>query len=183
MRNLLAIAFIAFPMALLLWLEHLPANAFVGLFGLLAGARLCLAERLGIRLRTLGCLGIAAFCALAWYQEELGLLKIYPVLMSLGGASYGIYTLINPPSAIERLARATGMTVDATGARYTRGVTWMWVAFFVLNAAVAGYTALATSTSTWALYNGLVSYLIIAVLFAGEYVFRGYYRRQHGQQS
>lgn len=181
MRKLLAIAFIAFPLALLLWLDHLPANAFIALFGLLAGARLWLAQ-LTTTVRVLACLGVAVFCALAWQQEALAVLKIYPMLMSLGGASYGIYTLFNPPSAIERLARATGMTVDAAGARYTRGVTWMWVTFFLLNAGVAGYTAIATDTRTWALYNGLFSYLIVAILFAGEYLYRGYYRRQHGQQ-
>ena len=144
MRNLLALAFIAFPLAVLLWLDHLPANAFIALFGLLACVRLLLADPLQVTVRVLGCLGIMVFCALAWHQEQLGVLKIYPVLMSLGGAGYGIYTLLNPPSAIERLARATGMVVDAAGERYTRGVTWLWVTFFLLNAVVAAYTAVAT---------------------------------------
>ena len=183
MRKLLAIAFIAFPLTVFFLLDHLPARAFVALFGALAAVRLLLADRLSAAVRWLGCLSLLVFCTLAWWQQALDLLKIYPVAMSLGGAGYGIYTLLYPPSAIERLARATGMTVDTAGERYTRGVTWMWVGFFVVNAGIAGYTTLAATTATWALYNGFFSYLIIALLFAAEYLFRGYSRRQQSQQS
>lgn len=178
MRSLLAMAFIAFPLTVLILLDHVPASTFIALFGVLAGARLLLADALSVSLRVVGCIALGMFCAVAWQQQTFGLIKLYPVLMSLAGAGYGLFTLLHPPSAIERLARATGMSVDAAGQRYTRGVTWMWVGFFVLNAGAAAYTAMATTTSTWALYNGFFSYLIIAALFAAEYLFRGYYRRQ-----
>ncbi len=40
--------------------------------------------------------------------------------------------------------------------------------FFVLNGAAAFYTARYTPIETWALYNGLIAYVLIAVLFAIE---------------
>lgn len=183
MRSLLAMAFIAFPLTVYFLLEHWPARAFVVLFGVLACARLLLTQTVTVPVRLLGSLAIGLFCLIAWHQQALGVVKLYPVLMSLGGAGYGLYTLFYPPSAIERLARAMGMPVDSAGERYTRGVTRLWVGFFILNAGVACYTALATSTAAWSLYNGLISYLIIGVLLGAEYLYRGYYRRQQSEST
>jgi uncharacterized membrane protein len=48
----------------------------------------------------------------------------------------------------------------------------VWCGFFILNGCMAAWTAFAASRETWALYNGLISYLLMGVLFAGEWVFR-----------
>jgi uncharacterized membrane protein len=37
---------------------------------------------------------------------------------------------------------------------------------------MALYTALFTSMATWTLYNGLIAYLLMGLLFAGEYLVR-----------
>jgi uncharacterized membrane protein len=41
---------------------------------------------------------------------------------------------------------------------------------------VAAYTALFSTLAVWAWYNGLISYLLIATLLAGERIFRSFYR-------
>jgi uncharacterized membrane protein len=51
-------------------------------------------------------------------------------------------------------------------------VTGVWACFFVLNGAAAFYTARFTTLETWALYNGLIAYVLIGTLFAIEFAIR-----------
>ena len=53
-----------------------------------------------------------------------------------------------------------------------RNVTWAWCGFFILNGAIASWTALYASLATWTLYNGAISYGLIAVMFTGEWLVR-----------
>ncbi|MGO2055828.1 MAG: hypothetical protein ACTH2G_08900 [Halomonadaceae bacterium] len=73
---------------------------------------------------------------------------------------------------IERLARLREPELPAAGIRYTRNVTWAWCGFFILNGAIASWTALYASLATWTLYNGAISYGLIAVMFTGEWLIR-----------
>ena len=50
--------------------------------------------------------------------------------------------------------------------------------FFALNGAVALITALWASAATWSLYNGVIAYLLMGVLFAGEYGARRNFKRR-----
>jgi uncharacterized membrane protein len=56
--------------------------------------------------------------------------------------------------------------------RYTFRITQIWCAFFLINGTLAAYTALFTSRAAWALYNGLIAYLLMGALFAGEWLYR-----------
>ncbi len=117
------------------------------------------------------------FCALALADTQLRLLKLYPVMLSLLGTLYCGYTLAVPPSAIERFALRAGIEPPAQARHYLRGVTQLWLGFFVCNGSIAAYTALFSSTATWAVYNGLISYLVVGVLLLGEWLFRQRYQR------
>ena len=55
---------------------------------------------------------------------------------------------------------------------YTRRVTQVWCGFFVFNGAVSLGTALWGSPAAWALYNGLLAYVLMGVLFGGEWLLR-----------
>jgi uncharacterized membrane protein len=57
-------------------------------------------------------------------------------------------------------------------------VTQVWCVFFALNGGVALVTALWTSAATWSLYNGFVAYLLMGLLFAGEYAIRCNFKRR-----
>ncbi len=56
--------------------------------------------------------------------------------------------------------------------RYTRQVTGVWCGFFVVNAAIAVWTAVSASREIWALYNGFIAYIAMGTLFAGEWLLR-----------
>ena len=99
-------------------------------------------------------------------------LKLYPVLVNavllvVFGAS-----LRHPPSMVERLARLREPNLDAHGVAYTRKVTQVWCVFFLANGSIALTTALWASDKTWALYNGLIAYLLIGLLGGVEWLVR-----------
>lgn len=100
------------------------------------------------------------------------LLRLYPASISASMLILFGVTLLRPPSMVERFARLQEHELSPAGVRYTRRVTEVWCLFFVLNGLVAGYTAAFASREAWALYNGLIAYLLMGTLFAGERIVR-----------
>jgi uncharacterized membrane protein len=82
------------------------------------------------------------------------------------------YSVLRPPTVVERIARIKEGPLTPEGVRYTRRVTIAWVGFFLLNGGIALYTALLTSLNTWALYNGFIAYILIGAMFGGEWLLR-----------
>ncbi|MDY0745029.1 hypothetical protein SNE35_10945 [Paucibacter sp. R3-3] len=119
---------------------------------------------------------LAAVSALA--NEALPL-KLYPVLVNTVLLTVFGASLRHPPSMIERLARLREPALDAHGVAYTRRVTQVWCAFFIANGAIALGTALWASDKTWALYNGLIAYVLIGALMGGEWLVRRRVRARH----
>jgi uncharacterized membrane protein len=100
------------------------------------------------------------------------LLRLYPASISASMLLLFGATLLRPPTMVERFARLRAPDLSEAGVRYTRRVTEAWCLFFVLNGALAVYTALFTSREIWALYNGIIAYVLMGTLFAGERVVR-----------
>jgi uncharacterized membrane protein len=122
--------------------------------------------------------GTLVLFILAVWSNVLLPLKLYPVLVN--GALLGVfaYSLIFPPSMIERFARIHEPNLPSRATGYTRRVTQVWCIFFAANGAIALMTALWASPATWTLYNGLIAYVMMGLLFAGEYVVRWHFKRQ-----
>ena len=115
-----------------------------------------------------------------WFNALLPL-KFYPVFVNMALLSIFVSSLLAPPTIIERWARLREGALPAPAIDYTRRVTQVWCCFFALNGAVALFTALWSSAAVWTLYNGLIAYLLMGLLFAGEYCARWRFkRRYHG---
>jgi uncharacterized membrane protein len=108
-------------------------------------------------------------------------LRFYPVAVNAAMLLLFGVTLLRPPSMIERLARLREPQLPPGAVRYTRVVTEVWCGFFLLNGGGALYTALFADLAAWTLYNGMISYLLVALLFAGEILVRR--RVQRGSQA
>ncbi len=106
-------------------------------------------------------------------------LKLYPVLVNLVLLLVFATSLMRGPSVVERIARLQEPELDAHGQAYARRVTEVWCGFFVLNGSIALATALWASAETWALYNGLIAYLLIGALMGGEWLLRRALRARH----
>jgi uncharacterized membrane protein len=112
-----------------------------------------------------------ACAAIALTGSEL-LLGLYPTLVNAGLlAAFGA-TLNGGPTMIEKFARLYDPELSARQVRHTRRMTQVWCAFFVANGAFSAYLALCGSRAAWALYNGVLAYLIIGALIVGEIAWR-----------
>ena len=120
-----------------------------------------------------GGLLLAAFAA---FGSSVLPLKFYPVLVNTVLLAVFSISLRHPPSVIERLARLHDPDLPEAGVRYTRRVTQVWCGFFIVNGSIALATAIWASNTVWALYNGLIAYLLMGVLFAGEWLLRRRFR-------
>lgn len=117
-------------------------------------------------------LGSAVLVVAAFVANSALPLKLYPVLVNAGMLTVFATSLRFPPCVVERMARLSNPNLDQDGVAYARKVTWIWCGFFVFNGAVALTTALYANDATWALYNGLIAYVLMALLFAGEWLLR-----------
>ena len=101
--------------------------------------------------------------------------RLYPVLMVAVALVVFAISLWRTP-LVEVFARRMGETLDARGVAYCRRVTVVWTAFLSIHLVVTFLTVFA-SHETWALYNGVLAYLMMGALFVGEWLFRRRYRR------
>lgn len=99
-------------------------------------------------------------------------LKLYPVLVNAAMLVVFGASLRRPPTVIERLARLRHPDLPDAARPYLVKVTRAWCLFFVGNGGIALWTALAASDATWALYNGLVAYVLMGAMFLGERLLR-----------
>ena len=119
---------------------------------------------------------IAAICA----NGSLPL-KLYPVVVNGSLLAMFAYSLVAPPTVVERWARLREPDLPPQAIAYTRRVTQVWCGFFLINGCTALLTALYASLALWWFYNGFVAYLLIGLLFAGEYCVRRRFKgRVHG---
>ena len=101
--------------------------------------------------------------------------RLYPVLMVAVALGVFAFSLLRTP-LVEVFARRMGETLDARGVAYCRRVTVVWTVFLSAHLVVTFLTVFA-SHETWALYNGVLAYLMMGALFAGEWLFRRRFRR------
>lgn len=122
---------------------------------------------------------MGVFCfAIILLDSEL-LLKCYPLIMSAGMGLLFLISLSGEQSLIERFARAGGKQPPREAKGYLRMLTLAWGMLLLLNAAVAAWTVWYSSLAVWTLYNGLLSYLVIAVFVIVELIYRRHYKKKH----
>ena len=178
---LVSLLVIIYPISVYFGLSYLqPKVMGLGLVGLMLvrffaqGKQLLKISSQLLPILIVGCLvGISVY-----FSNSSLMLKLYPSLISLSLLVVFGYSLWQPQTMIERIARITEPDLSAAGVRYTRRVTCVWCGFFVINGSIALYTSLYTSMEIWTFYNGLLSYLLIGALFATEYSVRMILRRR-----
>jgi uncharacterized membrane protein len=166
-----------YPLAIWFGRGRVEPRWLAGLLLLAAATRLPMLRISGVaRWAVAGALLLAL--AAVWGNLLLPL-KLYPVLVN-GAllAAFG-YSLIAPPSMIERLARLREPDLPPAAIGYTRRVTQVWCGFFIINGAIALGTALWATEAVWSLYTGVLSYVFMGILFGGEFLFRLRFKRLH----
>lgn len=176
-KLLVAIALLSYPVLIYFGLTHFEPRAVGLLFVVVAALQLWngrgAAGQRAPSAQVVAAVAVAgAAAALVLASNDPVFLKLYPVCINAMMLVMFAATLVRPPSMIERIARARRPDLPAAAVSYTRRVTWAWCVFFLLNAAVAAYTSVAGSLRVWTLYNGLISYGLMGLMFGGEYCIR-----------
>ena len=167
---------VLYPLAIWLGHDQVEPRLLAGLVLLAGLTRLTLCKiKPAARWYVVGTLLLVAAAVIG---NALLPLKLYPVLVSATMLGAFAFSLIFPPSMVERIARLREPDLPAEAVGYTRCVTQVWCIFFVVNGFLALVTALWASPSIWALYNGLIAYLLMGLLLAGEYVVRCQFKRR-----
>jgi uncharacterized membrane protein len=118
-------------------------------------------------------------CAMTVVAKNREFILYLPVLTSMALLfSFG-FTLWRPPSVVESFARLSVPNLTAEEADHCRRTTLVWAVFFLINGVIAFWTAQWGSLEAWGLYNGLLSYLAMGVLFTVEFIYRHWRFRRY----
>jgi uncharacterized membrane protein len=177
-RALLTIAGLGYPLVMYRSQGTIPALAFVTAGILLIGGHLATLEGPARELwwQPMLLAGLLLACSSLWDGQIAA--KSYPVVMSLAAALAFARSLVTPPSLIERLARLQEPVLPLEGQRYCRQVTKVWTAWLLINAVVAACLAAWGTDALWALWTGVVSYVVMGALLSGEIILRRIVRRR-----
>ncbi|MET0287526.1 MAG: hypothetical protein ABW352_23770 [Polyangiales bacterium] len=124
-------------------------------------------------------LSICALLGLAALLNDARFVFALPILIN-AALFVQFSTSLRGTPLVERFARMQSPTLSAEQVTYCRGVTKVWCAFFVINAAISAALAVWAPLAWWTLYNGLLAYLLMGVLGATEYVVRKFRFREYG---
>lgn len=177
LQVLTALALIAYPVAVYLGLNYLPAGTIALVLCLLLVVRLML-QKQKVKTLVLPLLVGISLTAGSFVAKRSDWLLYYPVVMNLTMLALFSYSLYQGPSMIERLARLKEPDLPDEAIGYLKKVTLIWCGLFILNGSMAAYTAAFTSLATWTLYNGLIAYVLMGLLLGGEWLYRSFWLKK-----
>lgn len=118
----------------------------------------------------------------AWVGQNEKLFLYYPLAINLGLLLLFSSSLFREKNIVELLARLKEPELPESGVRYTKKVCILWCGYFLVNSLVVFYTIHFTDLETWTLYNGFISYIVIAVIAGLEFLVRQKVK-QRGSES
>ncbi len=174
--KILGIGFtILYPFIVFLALKKHVVVRFLGLL-LLAAAGISFVRHKNIWIF----ICVLLFCAgLIVFNDDI-FLKLYPVLMNTSACLMFALSLRETP-LVEKIAKKMGYSLDTQQKEYTRHVTCAWAIFMFLLAIVSFITVF-LSNKTWVLFNGLISYILIAIMMGVEFLVRKRFMNVRGNK-
>jgi uncharacterized membrane protein len=128
-------------------------------------------------------IGIVLVC-IAMLSDNVLAIQLSPVFISLILLGVFAYSLFQPLSLISHLAiKMSKEPLPIYAINYTWCVTLVWCLFFVLNATISLYTVVIGSLELWTIYNGFISYILMAMLFAIEFITRFFVRKHYEKHA
>jgi uncharacterized membrane protein len=166
---------LAWPFLIGFGLANNSLHGILPVMALVLLLRVCQARRQGGPLRYLFvsvALAGIALCAASYVLHAHQWVLLYPVVVNLVMLVVFGGSLWTAMPVVERLARLREPDLSPVGVRYTRRVTQVWCGFFIINGAIALFTVLHADIRLWTLWNGMIAYLLMGTLMAGEWVVR-----------
>lgn len=178
-RALVVAFFIAYPFLIYFGLSVLPPSFFglvlLVLLGLRFGVLLPQERKLFVPVLLI----FLGYAVSTVYFDNAQLLLFYPAFVNFTLFLVFANSLRDEEPILLRIVRARGYAISDHTPQYLFWLTAIWAGFFILNGLVSIWTS-TLSMQAWTLYNGLISYFIVAILGVGEWLFRRYYKKRVG---
>lgn len=165
----LTVLSIAYPA---LWYYGREAGWFVWLAAAMCGLWLLRALTAKLSQQRYTALFITLFFAAVLVFGRRDSMYWYPVLVNLMMLAVFGGSLFAGQTVIERLARLQQPDLPEKAVRYTRRVTQVWCVFFIINGTLAALLAWLGRYDWWTVYTGVIAYVLMGMLFAGEWLYR-----------
>jgi uncharacterized membrane protein len=166
-----------YPLLVYVGIGRFGARGVAALLAIVCVLRLVLLRRRGQGVLDAGhlvllCGGGVLLAVASFVLGSEAAVRYYPVLVN--GVLLVVFaaSLASPPTVIERIARLRDPELPPAAVAYTRRVTIAWTVFFAINGSIALYTAALAPLTTWALYNGLIAYVLVGAMLCGELAIR-----------
>lgn len=104
--------------------------------------------------------------------RTLNLMYWYPVIMNAVMLAVFGSSLKSKQSFVERLARLQDPNLPNAAIAYTRKVTQIWCIVFISNIIISISLIELNKIDWWAIYTGGIAYLIMGIIFVGEWLIR-----------
>ena len=160
---------IAYPA---LWYYGREAGWFVWLAAAMCGLWLLRALTAKLPQQRYTALFITLFFAAVLVFRRHDSMYWYPVLVNLMMLAVFGGSLFAGQTVIEKLARLQQPDLPEKAVRYTRRVTQVWCVFFIINGTLAALLVRLGRYDWWAVYTGVIAYVLMGMLFAGEWLYR-----------
>ncbi len=165
----LTVLSIAYPA---LWYYGREAGWFIWLAAAMCGLWLLRALTAKLPQQRYAALFITLFFAAVLVFGRHDSMYWYPVLVNLMMLAVFGGSLFAGQTVIEKLARLQQPDLPEKAVRYTRRVTQVWCVFFIINGTLAALLARLGRYDWWAVYTGVIAYVLMGMLFAGEWLYR-----------
>jgi uncharacterized membrane protein len=106
------------------------------------------------------------------------LLMVYPVFANVVLFGVFFYSVLHPPSVVERLVRLREPDLPPQAVGYIRKVTLAWCAFFMGNGLLAAVTVWHGDPWVWGVYNGCIAYVLMGLLMGAEMIVRKTFKKK-----
>lgn len=165
----LAVVSVIYPLIWYFGQQYIGVTPIAVLMAVIWLVRACLA-RTGYH-RKISSVVMVIFLCLAFIRSATAMYW-YPVMVSMMMLLIFAGSLFSSQSLIERLARFKMPDLPPSGVRYTRKVTQIWVMFFIMNILITTVLIVTEQWQAWTVYTGIVAYVLMGVLFVGEFLYR-----------
>ena len=122
---------------------------------------------------------IFTFCIIITFRYTHWIVvKYYPAVVNFLIFILFFSSLFQKETVIQKLARAMEPDIKPKALEYTKKLTYVWTIFAFVNWIIS-FTTVFLSETIWILYNGIISYALIGIFFAVEYVVRLKFKRKY----
>ena len=120
------------------------------------------------------------FVIALFYFTGLRELKLYPVIMNFCIFLIFFSSLFDKETVIQKFARISegGGELHPKTKAYTKNLTYIWCIYLLIQF-FASVATLFLSDKIWMIFNGCVSYILLGLFFAIEYIVRIRFKKKH----